>query len=231
MVQNPPPPRAFLIAVGISQRSAEPTAAFSQPPGCMLCCFLDAGHVLRAGRGESGPSLDPSISAWGRGGRLSQQLAGGWVLSDHMGRRPPPTVLGFKWSRESPFYVERVYVCAQPCLILYDCLDCSLPGSSVHGVFHARILEWVAISCSRGSSWPRDRTCIESSGLSLLHWQVNCLSLAPPGKPILLSYWGYLLNHLTNLDYRINIIPILHSISSTHNQLAKNASLTFSFIY
>ena len=37
-------------------------------------------------------------------------------------------------------------------------MDCSLPGSSVHGIFQARVLEWVAISFSRGSSWPRDRT-------------------------------------------------------------------------
>ena len=37
-------------------------------------------------------------------------------------------------------------------------MDCSLPGSSVHGIFQARILEWVAISFSRGSSQPRDRT-------------------------------------------------------------------------
>ena len=37
-------------------------------------------------------------------------------------------------------------------------MDCSLPGSSVLGIFLARILEWVAISFSRGSSWPRDRT-------------------------------------------------------------------------
>ena len=37
-------------------------------------------------------------------------------------------------------------------------MDCSLPGSSVHGILQARILEWVAISFSRGSSWPRDRT-------------------------------------------------------------------------
>ena len=35
-------------------------------------------------------------------------------------------------------------------------MDCSLPGSSVHGIFQARVLEWVAISFSRGSSWPRD---------------------------------------------------------------------------
>ena len=37
-------------------------------------------------------------------------------------------------------------------------MDCSPPSSSVHGILQARILEWVAISFSRGSSWPRDRT-------------------------------------------------------------------------
>ena len=39
-----------------------------------------------------------------------------------------------------------------------DPMGCSLPGSSVYGIFQARVLEWVAISFSRGSSWPRDRT-------------------------------------------------------------------------
>ena len=47
-------------------------------------------------------------------------------------------------------------VCAQLCL--YEPTDCSLPGSSVHGIPQARILEWVAISVFRGSSWPRDPT-------------------------------------------------------------------------
>ena len=49
---------------------------------------------------------------------------------------------------------------AQSCLTLCNPLDCSLPGSSVHGIFQARILEWVAISFSRGYSQPRDQTCI-----------------------------------------------------------------------
>ena len=40
---------------------------------------------------------------------------------------------------------------------LYDHMDCSPPGSSVHGILQARILEWVAMSFSRESSWPRDR--------------------------------------------------------------------------
>ena len=49
-------------------------------------------------------------------------------------------------------------VCAQglSCPALCNPMDCSLPGSSVHGIFQARILEWVATSSSRGSSWPRD---------------------------------------------------------------------------
>ena len=45
---------------------------------------------------------------------------------------------------------------AQSCLTLCDPMDCSLPGSSIRGIFQARILEWVAISFSRRSSWPRD---------------------------------------------------------------------------
>ena len=47
---------------------------------------------------------------------------------------------------------------AQLCPTLLDPVDCSLPGSSVHGIFQARVLEWVAIFFSRGSSQPRDRT-------------------------------------------------------------------------
>ena len=47
---------------------------------------------------------------------------------------------------------------AQSCPTLCDHMNCSLPGSSIHGTFEARILEWVAISFSRGSSWPRDQT-------------------------------------------------------------------------
>ena len=47
---------------------------------------------------------------------------------------------------------------AQSCLTLCDPMDCSPPGSSVHRISQARILEWVIISCSRGSSWPKDWT-------------------------------------------------------------------------
>ena len=49
------------------------------------------------------------------------------------------------------------------CPTLCDPIDCSPPGSSVHGISQARILEWVAISFSRGSSQCKDRTCISWS--------------------------------------------------------------------
>ena len=59
---------------------------------------------------------------------------------------------------------------AQSCPTLCDPRDCSLPGFSVHGIFQARVLEWVAISFSRGSSWPRDRpqvSCIAGRRFTL----------------------------------------------------------------
>ena len=55
----------------------------------------------------------------------------------------------------------------QSCLTLCDPMDCSLPGSSVHGFSQARVLEWVAVSYSRGPSQPRDQTlisCVSYSG-------------------------------------------------------------------
>ena len=48
----------------------------------------------------------------------------------------------------------------QSCPTLYNPMDCSLPGSSLHGILQARVQEWVAISFSRGSSRPRDQTLV-----------------------------------------------------------------------
>ena len=57
-----------------------------------------------------------------------------------------------------------VHVCAQLCPTLCDLMDFSPLGSYVHGILQARILEWVAIPYSRGSSWPRDRICTSCTG-------------------------------------------------------------------
>ena len=82
-----------------------------------------------------------------------------------------------------------VYV-DQLCLTLCDLVDCSPPGSSVHGVLQARTLEWVAMSFSRGPSWPRDQA---------LDSYVSCIGrrilnpLVLPGKPL--------------ACYRVGILP------------------------
>ena len=58
----------------------------------------------------------------------------------------------------------------QSCPTLWNPMDCSPPGSSVYGIFQARVLEWIAISFSRGSSWPRDRiqvSCIAGRGFTI----------------------------------------------------------------
>ena len=99
-------------------------------------------------------------------------------------------------------------VCAQSCPTVHDPLDCSPPGFSVHGIFQARILEWVVISSSRGSSQPRDRThvscisCISRRVLyqqghrgSTSHYPVSWKAVNPES-----SGSGMVLNHATMLS-------------------------------
>ena len=74
-----------------------------------------------------------------------------------------------------------VCTCAQWYLTLCNPVDGILPGSSVHGIFQARILELVAISYSRTSSQLRDKN---SRLFCLLHWQADSLSLVPPASSL-----------------------------------------------
>ena len=71
------------------------------------------------------------------------------------------------WHIEGKFLKTCLVV--QLCLTLCDPMDCSLPRFSVHGILQARILEWVVISCSRGSSWPRDGIHISCPGRRVPH--------------------------------------------------------------
>ena len=61
------------------------------------------------------------------------------------------------------------------CVWLWDPMDCSPPGSPVLGILQARILEWVAMFSSKGSSWPRDRTHISyvsCIGRQIFYWRL-----------------------------------------------------------
>ena len=76
------------------------------------------------------------------------------------------------------FYtVSCVRVCSEASVC--DPMDCSPPGSSVHGILQARILEWVTMPSSRGSSQPRDQTCVSCISC----FASRFFTTEPPGKP------------------------------------------------
>ena len=123
---------------------------------------------------------------------------------------------------------------AQSCLTLCDPLDCSLPGSSVHGIFQARVLEWVAISFSRGSSQPRDWTrvsCIAGRYFTIwmnmnVHDSVLFSQIIPPlpsptefkslsfvSVSLLLPYMFYCCYHLSKFRIYALIYSICLSLS------------------
>ena len=100
-----------------------------------------------------------------------------WVAFSPPGDLPDPgsntRLLHLRWQVDSlrlapprkPFRaLERKKVKLLSRVTLCDPVDCSLPGSSVHGILQARILEWVTISFSRGSSRLRDRTRVSHIG-------------------------------------------------------------------
>ena len=102
-----------------------------------------------------------------------------------------------------------VCVCAQSCPTPLDPTDCSPPGSSVHGILLARILKWVAISYSRGSSQPKDQTRV--SGISWVgKWVLyHCITWgalvsrdmvsklwSQPAWEVMMVTWGPWFSHL-----------------------------------
>ena len=78
----------------------------------------------------------------------------GWTCGHNGGWR------GWDALREQHLRVHTANVCTHLCCVWFFATptDCSPPDSSVHGIFQARMLKWIAISYSGGSSWPRDRT-------------------------------------------------------------------------
>ena len=97
----------------------------------------------------------------------------------------------------------------QLCLTICDPMDCSLPGSSVHGILQARILEWVVISFSRGSP-PRDWTCISGitdDSLPLSHLKSLSRSLVL----FLLLYLSFFFKRLVNSGFKIPTKMYLHT--------------------
>ena len=111
-----------------------------------------------------------------------------------------------------------VIVCSvkllQSCPTLCDPMDCGLPGFSVHGILQARILEWVAMPLSRGSSLPRDQTCVSYVsyiGRKVLYHQHH------PGSPLVIQFSSVNQSSLTLRD------PMDCSMPGFHHQLPEFA--------
>ena len=130
---------------------------------------LAAEHGLQStgsvGVAPGSAALRHVESSWIRD-EIHISCIGRWILNHWTTREPP----GFHSS------------CFGHVQIFCNPADCSLPGASVWGILQARILEWAAISSSRGSSRPRDWTC------------VSCIAggfftAKPPGKPPQIFLW------------------------------------------
>ena len=118
--------------------------------------------------------LEPWVSGlWGRLGEASR----------------PHVRLSRTQPEPNAFIFRHEYVCVQSCPTLCDPMDCNQPGSSVHGILQARILECVAVSSCRGSSNPRIKpTSLESPVLAGIFF-----TTVPPGKPSVFRIWTLIL--------------------------------------
>ena len=110
----------------------------------------------------------------------------------------------------------------QLCPTLWDPMDCSLPGSSVHGISQARILEWIAMLSFRGSSQPRDQTHVF---YCLPHWQADSLPQRHLGSPNMafknyykvtiiktVQYWQRVIDTQTHL-FKISVIFVWEGVA------------------
>ena len=150
------------------------------PQGGHLCPFLQAGNL---------------------GGRLTVLLGwqGDFIFASWWTGGGKPSRWFRMCTKASCVYKHiNIHTCAcvhakslQSCLILPDPMDCGPPGSSVHGILQARILEGVPVPSSRGSHQPRGQThvsyvtCIGSDSLPLV----------PPGKPPCIPLYTYLYSY------------------------------------
>ena len=91
---------------------------------------------------------------------------------------------------------------------VYSPVDCSLPGSSSHGIFQARILEWVTMLSSRGSCQPRDPTCTSCIGRQILYHRATSLYAIPYSSLLILlencmefDLWGHQGTHILDVAW------------------------------
>ena len=140
--------------------------------------------------------------------RAEDNTSGAWALS--------PPVITLSSSRApsgsgvqaTGLPIPQGCVCVWLLVVSDSCnrIDCSLPGSAVRGILQARILEWVAISCSRGSSQPRNRTQVSCTADRFF---TNWVMREPYPRA-----WSHLLNQLLCAGTVLSPLPTLLRQSS-----------------
>ena len=109
-------------------------------------------------------SMDMSLS------KLQELVMGGLACCDSWGHKESDTTEQLSWTDRVKNWKQEVLV-SKLCLTLCNFMNCNPPGSSVHGILQTRILEWVAVSYSRGSSQPRDQIQISgTAGIFFTTW-------------------------------------------------------------
>ena len=108
-------------------------------------------------------------------------------------------------------------------------MDCSLPGSSVHGIFQARILEWVTILFSRESSWPRDKTQVSriagrfftiwDTREAPFSWKNNSKTKNKHSKTCFGWLWISVRSPHRKVGLRKHIFQLIHSAIYIHRKL------------
>ena len=106
-----------------------------------------------------GSQITYTLVDWCEGFSLGEVTGRFWVERQSLTFGGGKVILQLCWMKWSEV--------TQLCPTLCNPMDCGLPGSSSQGIFQARILEWVAISFSRGSSQPRDRTWVSHTASRL----------------------------------------------------------------
>ena len=111
-------------------------------------------------------------------------------------------------SHEVPFTDLKESEVAQSCPTLCDPIGCSLPGSSIGEIFQARVPEWVTISFSRGSSWPRDRIPVSRTpGRCFTVWATGKTRPLYWSRENQINIWQYWL-HISILNISLCCLPL-----------------------
>ena len=115
-------------------------------------------------------------------------------------------------------------MCAHSCLTLCNPMDCNPLGSSLCGILQERILVWVAIPFSKGSSWPRDQILVSCTGSWILnHWA----TWEAPLLVLVMGNWDWSMDEATWSESRSVVSDSLwpHVPYSTWNSLGQNTGV------